>query len=257
METREVNGIFYDAGKWPLEPDMPTVIFIHGSANSRRLWKEQLTVISEIVNTLAIDLPGHGKSSGTGMESISDYAGAVMDFINSMEIRKPVPCGLSLGGAITLELLIKEKLRMHAGILINTGSKLRVAPAILDAIEKDYNGFVGSFDKFGISKKSDPGCLKELIEDASAIKMETALGDFRACDKFDIMKDLPDIKVPVLVLTAEDDVLTPPKYGVFMEENIMNASRVHIKDAAHLSPLEQPGPVNRAIIDFLRQQVTL
>ena len=61
------------------------------------------------------------------------------------------------------------------------------------------------------------------------------------------------MKVPVLVLTATDDVLTPAKYGLYMAEKIAGAIVYSIEDAGHLSPLEKPDEVNNAIRHFLQQ----
>ncbi len=81
-----------------------------------------------------------------------------------------------------------------------------------------------------------------------------ASGDFRACDEFDVMDRLSAIVVPVLIISAEDDLLTPPKYGDFLEKNIPNADRAHIMDAGHLAPLEKPQEVTQAIFKFLDRQ---
>ncbi|MDP3286478.1 MAG: alpha/beta hydrolase, partial [Desulfobacterales bacterium] len=56
------------------------------------------------------------------------------------------------------------------------------------------------------------------------------------------------------ILTAEDDKLTPPKYGLYMKEQIKNSSIINIKEAGHLSPLEQPEAFNMAIIGYLKQE---
>jgi pimeloyl-ACP methyl ester carboxylesterase len=80
---------------------------------------------------------------------------------------------------------------------------------------------------------------------------EVVLGDFRACDVFDIMGQLSLIDVPVLVITASDDILTPPKYGTYLAEHIKGALRVNIEDAGHLSPMTKPIEVNNAIQSFL------
>jgi pimeloyl-ACP methyl ester carboxylesterase len=65
------------------------------------------------------------------------------------------------------------------------------------------------------------------------------------------MNRLAEISVPVLILSAEDDKLTPPKYGQFLESGITNATRTHIMDAGHIAPMEKPREVNQAIIEFL------
>jgi pimeloyl-ACP methyl ester carboxylesterase len=80
---------------------------------------------------------------------------------------------------------------------------------------------------------------------------EIALGDFQACDGFDVMQRIFSIAVPVLVITAEDDKLTPPKYGDFLEKNIKHASRTHLMDAGHIVPMEKPDEVNAAMLEFL------
>ncbi|MBW1754045.1 MAG: alpha/beta hydrolase, partial [Deltaproteobacteria bacterium] len=70
---------------------------------------------------------------------------------------------------------------------------------------------------------------------------------------FDVTEKLSLIEVPVLVLTGNDDNVTPLKYGTFLEKNITNAKLVNIEDAGHLSPIEKPHEVNRSIHDFLSQ----
>jgi pimeloyl-ACP methyl ester carboxylesterase len=67
------------------------------------------------------------------------------------------------------------------------------------------------------------------------------------------MEKLSSITTPILILTAEDDNLTPPKYGLYIKEQIKNSSIINIKEAGHLSPLEQPEAFNMAVIDYLKR----
>ncbi len=253
MENRETGGIGFISGHWPLYPDKPTLVFIHGAALTNVFWESQVKSLTELANTVAVDLPGHGTSQGPGKENISDYAQSVMNFLNLIEAPRPIPCGLSMGGAITQQLLINNKDRFPAGILINTGARLKVMPLIFETIEKNYSDFVEMLCVFAISSKSDAKKLRPEIEACSKCQPDVALGDFRACDSFDMVEKLSLIDVPVLVITANDDKLTPFKYGTFLEKNIKNAKLVNIKEAGHLSPIEKPKEVNKAIRDFLCQ----
>ena len=252
IETREIGGIGFVSGRWPLDPDKPTLAFLHGAALTKGLWESQVAALSEVANTIAVDLPGHGTSQGLGKENIADYAQAVVDFIDILEAPRPIPCGLSMGGGITQQLLIDNRDRFPAGILINTGARLKVMPSIFEAIEEDYADFVKMLCGFAISNKSDTERLRPKIEAFSRCQPDIALADFRACDSFDVMEELGSIEVPVLVLTASDDIITPLKYATFLEKNIRNARLVYIQDAGHLSPIEKPHEVNKAIRDFLR-----
>jgi pimeloyl-ACP methyl ester carboxylesterase len=77
------------------------------------------------------------------------------------------------------------------------------------------------------------------------------LSDFRACDRFDSRAGLSSISVPVLIITSEEDKLTPAKYGEFLEKNIQKAQLVHIMDAGHIVSVEKRDEVNSLVLDFL------
>ena len=59
------------------------------------------------------------------------------------------------------------------------------------------------------------------------------------------------IDKPVLVVSAEDDRLTPPKYSDYIEKHIHGCQRVHIQDAGHLVPIEKPAALNQALKAFI------
>jgi pimeloyl-ACP methyl ester carboxylesterase len=251
MEQHFSGEIGYITGKFPLDPDKPTLVYIHGAGTSRLIWEAQVEGLLPSVNTIAIDLPGHGISQGKGKESIVDYARVVMDFIESAQIPRPIPCGLSMGGAITQHLLIHNPGRFPAGILINTGARLKVLPMIFETIQKSYDEYIELTCTFAISPKNCSDGVKSKVKACLQSTAEVVLGDFRACDSFNVMDQLDSLDVPILILTASEDLLTPPKYGIYLSENIKGACKVNIEDSGHLSPIEKPLEVNQAIRDFL------
>jgi pimeloyl-ACP methyl ester carboxylesterase len=251
MEDRKTNGIGYITGRWPLDPAKSTIVFIHGAGGSSAFWSAQVQGLDARVNTVALDLPGHGRSGGNGKTKIEDYVQAVIDFIKQVDMPTPIPCGLSMGGAITQQLLLDCPDQFKAGILISTGAKLKVAAAIFEAIENDYNGFVDMVGKLAASKKAGPGLVQSIKDEMTRCKPEITHGDFKACNRFNIIERLSSIKIPVLVVSAQDDKLTPPKYADVLEKTIKNAARAHIMDAGHVVPIEKPAEVNQAIMEFL------
>jgi pimeloyl-ACP methyl ester carboxylesterase len=253
MLERETHHIGYLAGDWPLDPEKSTLVFIHGAGGSSAFWQEMLPGLSARANTVAIDLPGRGRSKGPGRQKIEDYASVVADFLAEINTPDPILCGLSMGGAIAQQALLDYPNRLKAAILIGTGARMKVAPAIFESIEADYNNFVDWLGKICISKHTDSKVRNPFMEDLLRSRPEITLGDFRACDRFDVADRLTAIETPVLVVTAEDDKLTPPMYGAALEKGIKNASRVHIMDAGHIVPLEKPDEVNTAIMQFLDQ----
>ena len=251
MEEKEISGVGFIAGRWPLDQSKPTVVFIHGSGGNSHFWKAQVEGLTERVNTVALDLPGHGRSGGDGKDTIADYSLAVDEFVDAIEVPKAILCGLSLGGAIVQQLLIDFTERFGAGILIGTGAKLKVLPAIFDAIENDYAAFAEMVYKFATSGKTAAQTTQLFKKELIACPPEVTYGDFQACNQFNVMERLDEISVPVLVISAEEDKLTPPKYAQFLEDGIPNAVRKHIHAAGHIVPMEKPQEVNQAIIEFL------
>ncbi len=251
MEKKKIGTISFTAGTWPPAPDRLTLLFIHGSGESSVLWDAQVRSLAGNFNTVALDLPGHGDSDGPGLDTIAGYTAAVTAFVTDAGIPNLVPCGLSIGGAIAQQMLLDHPARLQAGILVSTGARLKVMPQIFEAIEKDYEQFMAMSRMFAASAKTPPAMLEALMQDTARCDPRVTVGDFKACDRFDVMARLGEIALPVLIISAEDDQLTPSKYSDFMEKSIPGAVRCRIEDAGHVVPVEKPEAVSLAIKDFL------
>lgn len=254
MEHRTLDDWSFYAGTWPLDPAQSTLIFIHGAGLSGRFWESQVDGLAARVNTLSLDLPGHGKGAGPHRESIPEMAGAVASFLEGLSLTRPVLMGLSMGGAIVQRLLLDHPDRFEAAILINTGAKLGVMPTILEVLKTDFAQYLELSVPFLVSKKTPPERFRATMEDVAAQDPVATYADLSACNAFDMRSKLDDIRTPVLVMTASDDVMTPPKYGEFLAEKIPGARLASVTGAGHLSPVEQPNAVNRTIADFLDER---
>jgi pimeloyl-ACP methyl ester carboxylesterase len=252
IKRKTASGLGFTASVWPLSPGRPTVVFVHGAGGSSVLWHAQVEGLSDRVNAVAIDLPGHGSSPGPGRESIAEYAQVVAGFGDELGLEKPILAGLSMGGAIVQESILTWPDKYRAGILISTGAKLKVMPLIFETIEKDFQAYVQMSGKFAASPRTDPALLAEVMADTATREPKVVLGDFRACDAFDVRERLSELKLPVLVVSGEDDQLTPPKYSDYLESKLPNARRVRIPDAGHLVVVEKAAEVNRAIAEFVK-----
>jgi 3-oxoadipate enol-lactonase len=62
---------------------------------------------------------------------------------------------------------------------------------------------------------------------------------------------LGQIAVPTLVITGMQDELISPEESRRMAAAIRDARLVQVAEAGHLANLEQPEPVNEALLDFL------
>ena len=261
METRiiSVAGQAIDilAGNWPMVPDKPTLIFVHGAALSKSLWTAQVEGLSDAANTLAIDLPGrNGSSAGSGDISsagdiIADYAASVRALVDHLTIQAPVLCGLSMGGAVVQSLLINHPDAFKAAVLMNTGARLKVMPLIFESIQKDYTQHLDLVVDFAVSKKSDKKTIRNRMDTIAVSDPAVALTDFTACDRFDAMAGLEGITARVLVVAGKEDNITPLKYSEFLHQHIADSELIVLEHAGHLSVLEQPDQVNQILREFV------
>ena len=156
MENKLEAGLAFSANIWPLNPQSQPW-FLSTDPAAQYLWDNQLKNFGDRANLLALDLPGHGRSPGKSLDTVPDYTESVMAFLNELKIPGPIPAGQSLGGAITLQLLLDYPGRFPAGVLICTGAKLKVLPTIFETIEKDYPAFVEmKKQKWPSSPRTDP-----------------------------------------------------------------------------------------------------
>ncbi len=253
MRRFRSNGISFRSGSWPLDKKKPMLFFIHGAGQSSLFWENQLAGLLRSANTIALDLPGHGNSHSQSKfpSKIENYAKSVTDLLAVTKPIFPIICGLSMGGAIAQYLLLTEPSLFKAAVLINTGAKLKVLPRIMDTIKLDYSEYLETFVKMSMAKRNRVKTMIHKIITYSSASLKVTINDFIICNNFDVMKTVNLIKVPTLVMTATEDLLTPPKYGYYLADQIPQSMHVSIDEAGHMSPIENPHAVNNAIINFI------
>jgi pimeloyl-ACP methyl ester carboxylesterase len=77
------------------------------------------------------------------------------------------------------------------------------------------------------------------------------LGDFKACDAFDMQDQVGEIEQPTLIICGEEDQMTPVLFSQYLEEKIRGSRLELIPDAGHMVMLEKPEIVARLVADFL------
>ena len=222
----------------------PPIVLIHGAGGHHLYWPPQVRRLQD-QRVLALDLPGHGKSSGTGHQTIGAYARDVAEFIQAVGLSTAVLVGHSMGGAIALAMAEAEPKRVLGLGLIATGARLRVAPELLQAAADpvSFSEAVALAGELSFAPRSSPR-LKTL---AAARMRETRpsvlYGDFLACDAFDMSARLADIAAPTIILCGAEDRMTPPMYSAFLKARIRGAGLDILPDAGHMLMLEQPDEV--------------
>jgi pimeloyl-ACP methyl ester carboxylesterase len=228
------------------------VVLIHGAGGNHLYWPSEIRRLPGF-RIFAPDLPGHGKSSGRGQQSIESYAQLIVDWLETLGLHRAAFIGHSMGGGIALELALHHSEHVLGLGLIGTGARLKVSPEILAeaASPTTFHRAVEIVSSAFFSQFADPHLVELATTRMAEIRSTVFYGDFLACDQFDVSNQVQKIHQPVLVLCGAEDRLTPPRYSEFLAGQIPNARLEVIPQAGHMVMLEQPNSVASALSKFL------
>lgn len=223
-----------------------TLLFIHGAGFTGETFAGQLEAFS---GSHAPDLPG--RCSPGEPQSIAEFAASIAAYIDGRKLREVVLCGHSMGAAVALELALRRHPALAGLVLLGGGARLRVAPAIFERMEADFEEGARFVAGFFFAQPS-----AERIEWAVAsmkwVGAAQTLRDFRACDAFDALDRLGEVALPLLAVTGEHDKMTPPKFARTFADRVPGAQARILEGAGHFAMVERPAETNAAIAAFLR-----
>ncbi|MBI2882668.1 MAG: alpha/beta hydrolase [Candidatus Methylomirabilis oxyfera] len=232
---------------------LPPVVFIHGAGGSHQVWLQQLRRLGRRRKAIAIDLPGHGHSEGSGADRIETYRDVVVELLAALGLDRSVAVGHSMGGAIIQSMALICPERLAAIVLVGTGARLRVHPQFFTGLQDDPQRTVELMTR---SARASGAPAETLTRDADAMlrtPISVIEGDLRACDAFDLMEQVKAISLPTLVICGTDDRMTPPQYAEYLHHQIKGSQLASIPAAGHMVMLEQPDEVSRNIEAFLER----
>ncbi len=219
-------------------------LLLHGAGEDASLFAAQL---ADVPGTWAIDLPGHGRSGGEARERIEEYAELVLGVLRRSAKRSTLLGGHSMGGAIALTCALTGPQHLAGLVLVSTGGRLRVHKDLLGALEES-DEMPEAFRRLLVA----PGADGALLGSMAPARPGALRRDFLACDRFDVLSRLREIRLRTLVLVGSRDVFTPEKYARSLAD-ALGGELVVVDGAGHTLPLEAPQAVSGTLSRFLSE----
>lgn len=257
VQSQGVSIYFEETGK-----GLPVVLG-HSFLCSGKMWREQVPALDKNYRVVNIDFRGHGRSGEvkqafTLYDAVSDVV-AVMD---ECGIEKAIWCGLSVGGMVALRAAITCPERVAGLILLDTDAgaerslrKLKYRLMGAGARTLGLRPFLSPVSRlmFGAStRRKNAALVSEWKTEFAAVHVPSVLRSLEGLMHRDsILARLPEISVPSLVIVGEEDQSLPPAASRQIHERLPHSTYVEIPRAGHLSTLEQPEAVNKAMLSFL------
>lgn len=245
----------------------PSIIFVHGFPFDHTMWKEQINELQKDHHIVVYDIRGLGESYvGDGQYTMEAYVSDLFSVMEGMKLNKPVLCGLSMGGYISLRAVEVGEDKFSGLILLDTKSQSDDDNGKLvrsNSINKINIEGLASFAESFVSNLFAEENKEELVDVYNdTIRMAQShnpLGVKGALiamlSRTDTTKNLEKIMIPTLVMGGAFDKLTPPTVMREMADKIRDSEYASVPRAGHMAPLENPSFVNDMIRGFIKRRI--
>lgn len=231
-----------------MAPALP-IVLIPGLLASARLYREQLPTLWRFGPVTVAD---HTRADNMVAIARSILAAAPPRF---------ALVGLSMGGYLAFEIFRQAPERVERIALLDTTAQPDT-PELTERRRKQIalaqRGHLGKVVELQFPILLHPdhehdealrAVVRLMAQETGAeafVRQQTAI-----IGRPDSRPDLATIRCPTLVLVGDSDALTPPDLATEISEGIDGARLVVVAQSGHLSTLERPETVTRALVQWL------
>jgi pimeloyl-ACP methyl ester carboxylesterase len=220
-----------------------SLVLLPGSLCDQEMWSEQIAALDDVASTQVIL-----------WDREESVVAAAENALAGVQHQRFALAGFSLGGYVALEMVRQAPHRVIGLALLDTSGRPdrpENKPSRLANIASFESGSREVIDRFAelTFGPSTPSAVKAAISST----MHRNAGAFYALQQTAMMTrpdarvSLTKIDCPTLVLCGAEDRATPPEIHREMMAAIRHAHYVEIPDAGHMTTLEAPDAVSKAM----------
>lgn len=230
------------------------LVCVHGAGGSGSHWLGVYKPLAKRYGVTLVDLPGHGASGGAPLDSVEAMAAWLRELVAALGIapRDLVLAGHSMGGAVVQEYLLGGG--EAAGlVLVSTGARLRVAPAVLDFLRAagEGSGWIDAAVPLFYGDDASDEMRRLAREDLAAAPASLFAHDFALCDRWDALDRAAGLALPVLAICGDADRMTPLKYARYFADTLPRAALAVLPGVGHMPMIEAAAETAAAVAAFV------
>lgn len=251
----------YTGGK-SFDVSRPAVLFVHGAQLDHSVWALQSRYLAHHgYAVLAVDLPGHGRSSGAPLTTIEAMASWIGQMLDTAQVAQTALVGHSMGSLIATEFAGSQPTRVTRLALIGSAFPMRVSDELLQATRDDEpraRNMVNEWSHATVAhypSNPGPGSWVHGINIRLMQRQRPGVmyADFNACNAYgNGTQRAGAVVCPTLIVSGTRDVMTPVRAGREFSKAFGNAKFVQLDGAGHNLMAERPDEVLDSLIAFLR-----
>ena len=245
-----------DAGQG-IDNSKDTIVFLHGSGLSHIVWSLTEQFFSnKKFNVLSIDLPGHGNSEGSCLNSIEKIADWLEKVFVELKLNNLILVGHSQGCLEILEYSLKYSTRLKKIVFMGGSYRMPVNKDLIDLALNGDSDAVKLMMKWGYegSKKFIGGNPVEKIIQSSRDISEILAVDLIACNNYQNGSDAAKaISCPTMFILGELDKMANLESGKKFANLVKNSITHVISGSGHMIMIEKAFEMREKILEFLNK----
>jgi 3-oxoadipate enol-lactonase len=241
----------------------PLLVLGPSLGTSTIVWEPAARLLREHVRVAAWDLPGHGIARpAEGPFTVADLADAVAQGLAELGEARVVYAGISLGGAVGIELALRHPELVAGLAIICSGARIAEPAHWTDRAAAVRSTGTAALVVPSAQRWFAPGSMERSPDIAG--RLLHALRDAddesyaRCCEAlagFDDRERLGPVGAPVLALWGEHDGVVGEPEAALVAGRVAHGLAERVADAGHLAPAEQPAAVAERLIRFIREEI--
>ncbi|MDO9052347.1 MAG: pimeloyl-ACP methyl ester esterase BioH [Gallionella sp.] len=258
------------------------LLLIHGWGMHGGMWGGVTEQLAQHFQVLAVDLPGHGHSAGSGKWPVvsaephthhspltTRYLDSIVDQLAEQfsDIGPLTVCGWSLGGQVALRWALRYPQQVNRLVLVSStpcfvqqtdwpcAMAADTLAAFSASLQQDYLPTLRRFLALQVRGSEQERELLVTLRhsllsrgEPDLAALQSGLEILRDCD---LRVVLPEVVQPALVIAGERDTLTPLPASHYLAAQMPNARLATIRGAAHAPFLSHPDIFVKQLVGFL------
>ncbi len=225
-----------------------------------------MTELGRSCRTYALDFWGFGES-GTKSPSyaVQDFVSLVDQFMAHLGIERAPLVGHSMGGTVSLWVAIQFPQRVSKVVVVGSpivGSSLSFLLKLFGRRPVAYVVYHSlwilklGFRALAPLYSRDARWPEMMNRDLSRTTLESFLLSIASLRRTDLRPQLPQLRIPVLGMYGDKDIVVHPEQWKLIHQGIPHASIIRFTSAGHFIMLDEPEKFTAALKSFLDQQET-
>lgn len=247
------------------------VLLIHGTGASTHSWRDVLPELAETHDVIAVDLPGHGFTSGARSEDLTldGMARALKALLEVLGVSPAVLIGHSAGAPVAAAMCLDQVVR--ADLLVSINGAWRPFPGLMGRLFPVVGRLAhvnATIARMVVWRARSPEAIRRLIEgtgssiDASGLRLygrlmrdeqhvRGVLAMMAGWDVAPVYRRLGRLEAACLLIAASDDLAVPAETSIDLAPRLCRAKVEVVRGGGHLLHEVKPALVVKLVRDAL------